>query len=124
MSWLDSCYLGGLTSYSRSKRKLSVQVPSFAERWTNLVLSRIRDVDHAYKSLDALFHSMISKRAGEMQRGKEMNEDIDDKINDVFGKLVQAQVSEGTKLSLQDQEIIGNCFILMLAGHGERLFPT
>lgn len=63
---------------------------------------------------------MIDKRADEIRKLTGEQEALEDKIQDVFGRLVLAQVQEGSKLSLNDQEIVGNSFIMMFAGHGER----
>jgi len=37
-------------------------------------------------------------------------------VRDVFGRLVDARSTDG-KLTLSDEEIIGNCFVFMFAGH-------
>lgn len=64
---------------------------------------------------------MIDTRADEIRKSLSLNEDLDHQIRDVFGRLVAAQIREGEKLSLNDQEIIGNAFILLFAGHGKLL---
>ena len=65
---------------------------------------------------------MIDQRADEIRKllGEQDEQGaLEEKIQDIFGRLVLAQVQAGSKLSLNDQEIVGNAFIMMFAGHGK-----
>ncbi|KZS91644.1 cytochrome P450 [Sistotremastrum niveocremeum HHB9708] len=79
---------------------------------------KLKTIDTAYKTFDSLLHSMIDKRADEIRKLiGEGGGALEEKIQDIFGRLVLAQVQAGSKLSLNDQEIVGNAFIMMFAGH-------
>jgi hypothetical protein len=42
--------------------------------------------------------------------------------NDAFTMLIKANEDEGGKFQLDDQELIGNVYIMLFAGHGVFLF--
>lgn len=82
------------------------------------MLRRLKIIDAAFKNIELLLLNLIRKRDREMRKSIEMNEDMDESIKDVFGRLVLSQVQNGAKLSLSDREIIGNSFVFLFAGHG------
>ncbi|KZT40284.1 cytochrome P450 [Sistotremastrum suecicum HHB10207 ss-3] len=108
-----------------SKEEIITQVsmnilPRFVLPWwiyTVFPTKGLRAIDTAYKTIEVLLRNMIDTRADEIRKSMSLNEDLDHQIRDVFGRLVAAQIREGEKLSLNDQEIIGNAFILLFAGH-------
>ena len=54
----------------------------------------------------------IASREIELNQQRELDGGVTDGIRDVFGRLVDARLTEG-KLSLTETEIIGNCFIFV-----------
>lgn len=60
-------------------------------------------------------HERIAGRETEIKSLRAVNAhdgDVTDVVRDVFGRLVAARLSEG-KYVLSDDEIIGNCFVLV-----------
>ena len=81
----------------------------------------LNDCDEAYKTFEKFMADRITSREDELRKLRSMEEgDVSEGIRDVFGRLVNARLSDG-KLALSDSEIIGNCFILVFAGHGKLL---
>ena len=60
-------------------------------------------------------HSQVTKRKAEIASG---SCDVTEGRNDVFTMLVKANEDEGGKFQLDKQELIGNMYIMLLAGHG------
>lgn len=60
-------------------------------------------------------HTFVEARKGE-QYGDTSNTD-EKQRGDILSRLVAAMHTEG-KLNLDEQEVIGNIFTLMFAGHG------
>jgi len=81
------------------------------------VLNRIGE---AYETFETFMHEQIKIREAELKALRSTSgateDDVADAIGDVFGRLVNARIGDG-KLSLSDEEIIGNCFIFVFAGH-------
>lgn len=72
-------------------------------------------IDEAYKSFGRLMHETVSARKGEIEKLRAVNgsdTDIGEFFRDVLGRFVGAGMGEG-KLSLTDEEVIANCFILV-----------
>ncbi|KAG6830546.1 hypothetical protein H0H87_007745 [Tephrocybe sp. NHM501043] len=74
--------------------------------------SRIRD---ATDEFTGFMSREISIREEEVRNGSEL---ADQRV-DAFTMLVRANEQETDKLKLTDQEVIGNVFIMLFAGHGE-----
>ncbi|KAL5524766.1 hypothetical protein ACEPAF_9912 [Sanghuangporus sanghuang] len=90
-------------------------------KWSyNLGLKKLNQIDEAYTTFEAFMHERIAEREEQLKRIHSIEgtngEDIAESIKDVFGRLVNARLSDG-KLSLSDKEIIGNCFVFTFAGH-------
>ncbi|KZS91952.1 cytochrome P450 [Sistotremastrum niveocremeum HHB9708] len=95
-------------------------LPRYAVPWWVYYVfptKKLKLIDSAFKSMELLLRNLIKKRNTEMKKRIELNEDMDESIKDVFGRLVLSQVQNGAKLSLNDREIIGNSFIFLFAGH-------
>ncbi|KAL5512726.1 hypothetical protein ACEPAG_2992 [Sanghuangporus baumii] len=90
-------------------------------KWSySLGWKKLHQIDEAYKTFEAFMHERIAEREEQLKKTRSIeganDEDIAESIKDVFGRLVNARLSDG-KLSLSDEEIIGNCFIFTFAGH-------
>lgn len=75
-------------------------------------MNRLNRIDEAYTAFETFMHEHIANREVELSKQREIDGDITEGIQDVFGRLVNARLTEG-KLSMSDDEIIGNCFILV-----------
>ena len=75
---------------------------------------RLTAIDNAYNAFVAFMHVRIAEREAEIAklRAANVSGDVTDVVRDVFGRLVAARLSEG-KYVLSDDEIIGNCFVLV-----------
>jgi cytochrome P450 len=80
----------------------------------SLLPYRLQHVDTAFKTLKAFMDKQIAARKAEL--GGYSNEDS--MPNDVFSRLVIANSAEKSEISLTDNEVIGNTFAQLLAGHG------
>ena len=85
----------------------------------------LNKIEEAYTTFEAFMRERISSREEELKASKSLGEDNGELIKDVFGRLVNARLSGG-KLTLSDEEIIGNCFIFvsligLFPSHAERL---
>ena len=60
-------------------------------------------------------HSQVAERKAEIASG---SSSVTEGRNDVFTMLVKANEDEGGKFQLDEQELIGNMYIMLLAGHG------
>lgn len=73
-------------------------------------------ISEAYETFDAFMRDQIKVRERDLEKIRSTPgstpEDVADAIGDVFGRLVNARNGEG-KLSMTDEEIIGNCFIFV-----------
>ena len=54
----------------------------------------------------------MSRREAEMNELIAVNGDISPSIRDVFGRLVNARITEG-KHNISYEDVIGNCFIIV-----------
>ncbi|KAI5120962.1 hypothetical protein M0805_006635 [Coniferiporia weirii] len=90
-------------------------------RWAyHLGIKKLSEIDEAYVRFEGFMQERISEREAELKKTRAMEDASESSagggIKDIFGLLVNARLSEG-KLSLSDEEIIGNCFIFTFAGH-------
>lgn len=85
------------------------------------MLSSLHRVDTAYTRLDSYLHAQIAVRKTEIQT--ELNSGMDslEAKRDLFSRFVASSVGEG-KMGLTDQEIVGNTFVALFAGHGIYVF--
>ncbi|KAH7919052.1 cytochrome P450 [Leucogyrophana mollusca] len=76
----------------------------------------VRRTRRAYDSMRAFMHTQVSERRKAMHEGGRDNGS--GKAKDIFSLLVQASEGKGNeKMALNDDELIGNIFTLMFAGH-------
>ncbi len=89
------------------------RIPKLMYALGNPLLNRI---DEAYETFESLLHDQIRIREGELEKVRSTpgatEDDVAEAIGDVFGRLVNARIGDG-KLSMSDDEIIGNCFIFV-----------
>ncbi|KAJ8503599.1 hypothetical protein ONZ45_g10716 [Pleurotus djamor] len=76
----------------------------------SLPFRKLREVDTAYKVVETFMQDLIASRRREMQLG------LDDDRSDVLSLMLRASVAEG-KLGMNDEELMGNTFLLLFAGH-------
>ncbi|KAL5531294.1 hypothetical protein ACEPAG_4171 [Sanghuangporus baumii] len=89
-----------------------------APRWFwKLPIKKYQRVETASRTLDAFMHSQVALRKEEIRQEINENGTLDIGRNDVFSRLVLANESETEKLPLDDEELIGNVFVLLFAGH-------
>ncbi|KAJ7822455.1 cytochrome P450 [Mycena leptocephala] len=79
-----------------------------------LPVKRLRIIEQAWSGLGSFMHTFVEARKGE-QYGDTSNTD-EKQRGDILSRLVAAMHTEG-KLNLDEQEVIGNIFTLMFAGH-------
>ena len=72
----------------------------------------LNQIEEAFTTFETFMRERISSREKELKASKSLGEDNSELIKDVFGRLVNARLSDG-KLKLSDEEIIGNCFIFV-----------
>jgi len=59
-------------------------------------------------------HSQVAERKAEITSG---SSSATERGNDIFTMLIRANEDEG-KFQPNDQELIGNVFVMLMAGHG------
>ncbi|TDL27391.1 cytochrome P450 [Rickenella mellea] len=92
-------------------------IKSRTPKWMySLGLPRLKLVDEAYNQFVSFMHEHISNSEVTLTKQRELEGDITEGISNVFERLVNARLTDG-KLSMSDDEIISNCFILVFAGH-------
>lgn len=92
--------------------------PHWAYRFGRLI-PKLQRVDEAYTTFERLMNDQIATRQEEITKARAMaasgetgEEEIAESIQDVFGRLVNARLSDGN-MSLSNEDIIGNCFIFV-----------
>ncbi|KAH7911852.1 cytochrome P450 [Hygrophoropsis aurantiaca] len=70
----------------------------------------IRQTRRAYDSMRSFIFTQIQERREALHASS-------DREKDVFSRLVEANEAEGGKMALKDDELIGNVFSLLFAGH-------
>jgi cytochrome P450 len=80
----------------------------------NLPIKRFQESKAAYEQLMAFMRSQVAERKAEIVS---RSSSIAEKRDDVFTLLVRANEDEHTKFQLDDQEVIGNVFVMLIAGH-------
>lgn len=85
-----------------------------APKWLlALPFRKFKEVRQAHEQLLGFMRGQVANRKAEIS-GHESNKPAK---NDAFTMLVKANEDETTKLQLDDQELIGNVFIMLFAGH-------
>ncbi|KAG6828737.1 hypothetical protein H0H93_014767, partial [Arthromyces matolae] len=79
----------------------------------NLPLPGFAEVRRASKAFSEFMKNQVTVRTAEVKSGSVAAEER----SDAFTMLVRANEQETGKLKLSDQELIGNVFILLFAGH-------
>jgi cytochrome P450 len=80
-------------------------------------VTRIKRIGYIFNKFESLTKHKLSSRKSEMAS---KDNPADDKPRDLLTRLLEANREEGN-LSLDDQELVGNCFIFLFAGHGKNL---
>ncbi|PAV18979.1 cytochrome P450 [Pyrrhoderma noxium] len=92
-------------------------LPSWAYK---LGIKKLNDIDAAYNAFEKYLIELIAQREIELKKVLDSeghnSSIISNNIKDILGRLVNSRLAEG-KLSLTDEEIMGNCFIFAFAGH-------
>lgn len=86
-------------------------------RWLmkKLPFSRLNKANEAYEEWGNYMKEAVEKKRTELEVGK----DTKDESMDILGQLVKSQIQTKSDKSsqLEDSEILGNMFVLILAGH-------
>lgn len=89
------------------------QIPKWAYY---LGIRKLKTMDEAYTRFEAFIRERLAEREAQLRKlrnaGGADDMNVAESINDIFGRLVNARLSEG-KLSLSDEEIVGNCFVFV-----------
>jgi len=115
MPWADEAQ-GGKMSFPEALTMVSettilrLITPSFLFR---LPIKSLRRIDEAWKTVASLMHELIARKKAEVASS---DYDPESHKGDIFTRLVEAHAERG-KLGLNEEEVIGNTFALMFAGH-------
>ncbi|KAF9553104.1 cytochrome P450 [Agrocybe pediades] len=83
----------------------------FTPKWVqNLPIKGMQEMREAHDILTAFMQSQVAERKAELSSGGVPG-------SDAFTMLVKANEDEGSKYKLDDQELIGNVFVMLFAGH-------
>ncbi|THH08156.1 hypothetical protein EW145_g2891 [Phellinidium pouzarii] len=98
-----------------------IQERSMIPKWAyKLGIKKLDQIDEAYTRFEEFMHEYIAERETELKNALAMEgaseSSVAENINNIFGRLVNARLSEG-KLGMTYEEIIGNCFVFTFAGH-------
>ncbi|KAG7095482.1 hypothetical protein E1B28_006221 [Marasmius oreades] len=99
----------------------TVQLTLFAPGWLKaLPIKSFKDSQNAYRQLNDFMQDQINLRKGfingQIAPEVEGSDEGVDK-NNLLNLLIQASEDEEGKYQLKDEELIGNVFLLLLAGH-------
>ncbi|KAF5365981.1 hypothetical protein D9758_006676 [Tetrapyrgos nigripes] len=93
---------------------------ALAPKWCrNLPLESIRHASRAHDELDAFMHEQVAQRRAVYQgQHSHGSTDTADTPNDIFSLLIAANEAEAeSKYRLSEEELIGNVFVMLFAGH-------
>ncbi|KAJ7041360.1 cytochrome P450 [Mycena alexandri] len=83
-------------------------------RWVyRLPIRWLRNIETAWKRVDAELKHLVASRRAEMASAKERT---GSERKDVFRLMIRASDGQGT-LSMSDEELAGNTYLLLMAGH-------
>ena len=81
-----------------------------------LGIKRLNDIDREYEAFEKCMVGLISERERKLKNMIDTEESETSSggeyIKDILGRLVYSRISEG-KVTLSDEEIMGNCFIFV-----------
>ncbi|KDR80361.1 hypothetical protein GALMADRAFT_242750 [Galerina marginata CBS 339.88] len=91
----------------------------FAPKWVqNLPIKKMRVIKEAHNQLMGFMQSQVAERKAEIHSQTPGDGTRSDEgRQDAFTMLVKANEDEGGKFKLDDQELIGNVFVMLFAGH-------
>ncbi|KAF9481644.1 cytochrome P450 [Pholiota conissans] len=93
----------------------SFMISAFAPKWMqSLPFKKFKECAEAQTELTTFMEDQVIERKAEMSS---LGSDGINLRNDVFSLLVKANEEEEGKLKLTDEELIGNVYIMLLAGH-------
>ncbi|KAF8637877.1 hypothetical protein AX17_002500 [Amanita inopinata Kibby_2008] len=93
----------------------SSMVAVFAPWLMRLPFAKFRRMRTAYEQLMLFMRTQVAERKAVVQRDKE--EGLGEVGKDIFTMLVQANEDETAKYKLDNQELIGNIYTMLFAGH-------
>ncbi|EJD08594.1 cytochrome P450 [Fomitiporia mediterranea MF3/22] len=89
-----------------------------APKWFwKLPIKKYQYVESANRTLGAFMKNQVALRKQEIRQDIVDNGKLESERSDVFSRLVLANESEAEKLPLDEEELIGNVFVLLFAGH-------
>ncbi|KAF9482311.1 cytochrome P450 [Pholiota conissans] len=87
-------------------------ISSFVPKWIqNLPFKKLQECVEAQNELTGFMKAQVQERKAELSSGSDVPR------TDAFSLLVKANEDEGGKFKLDDEELIGNVYIMLLAGH-------
>lgn len=90
---------------------------AFAPKWVkNLPFKYFRDYRMGQEQLSKFLKEQVIRRRAAILHGGIDAQD-DSKSDTVFDLLIKARENEGGKYSMNNEELIGNAFIMLFAGH-------
>ncbi|TDL22841.1 cytochrome P450 [Rickenella mellea] len=93
-------------------------IKTILPKWLfSLPVKKFQRIETAYRTLNEFMHSQVETRKAEIRQEIEMGEDGEGGRSDVFSRLVRANEVSTEKLPLDNQELIGNVYAVLLAGH-------
>ncbi|KAJ7768297.1 cytochrome P450 [Mycena metata] len=112
MPWVDAPTENGLTFGKSLTIVTETVIPRLViPTWLyKFPIERIRIIEAAWSGLGSFMHTFLESRKDELQATD------DRQRGDILSRLVTAMDSVG-KVSLNEQEVLGNIFTLMFAGH-------
>ncbi|KAJ7915447.1 cytochrome P450 [Mycena leptocephala] len=114
MPWDNAARSPG-TAFSQALRTVSGAsiARSVIPRWMYMLpIKRLHEIETAFNTLDAHIQDLIVTRRVELKEREQTNCER----RDVFRLMIRANEGEGI-LAMKDEELIGNTFLLLLAGH-------
>ncbi|KAH7913523.1 cytochrome P450 [Hygrophoropsis aurantiaca] len=82
-----------------------------APKWAwKLPFKWVQQTRRAYDSMRAFMHAQVQERKKALHSSATREKDV-------FSRLVEASEDEGGKMALKDDELIGNIFAILFAGH-------
>jgi len=95
----------------------SVHILSIAKDWMlRLPIPSLQIVRRSQETLRKFMYAKVADRKAEMKSDTSSGVS-EENGKDFFSLLIKANEDEGEKLKLTDREVVGNVFIMLLAGH-------
>jgi cytochrome P450 len=84
------------------------------------VFERIKRAGYVFGKFESMLKARVTSRKAEITNGDPSAMESRRTSRDLFTRLLQANNTEGNgDLSLDAQEVLGNCFAFLFAGHGQ-----